>query len=433
MNKIVLTFFSFFILNAAVAQTAADKEQQDLEKERSSLKKELEEKQRLLDKNKKLTKQNLSQLALIRSKVDLQQRVIKNINKDIDMLDNNIVRSQKDVRKLSLLLDTLKQQYATSMIYSYKNRSNADFLNFIFSASSFNDAIRRIQYLKSYRSYREMQGENILRTQGLLKNQIGVLNSNKNRKDDALQTQSKEMNVLADQQKEQNDVVSKLKSEGKELNKQIAARKKQMQKVNVAIKQAILKAQEDARLAAEKERKKRLAETQTQTNVGPNDNSIKGVKGGKGPAPVRTLSNLPSEDVKLNADFVRNKGGLPWPVSKGYVIMEFGSNKLPNGVIVDNPGLTIGSDIGSSVKAVFDGEVCNITPIEDMQVVIIKHGLYFTTYSNLNSVTVSRGQKVTTGQVIGRVASNDEGVGAMDLIISNDKGNQNPRSWLRHQ
>ena len=153
----------------AIAQPTASREQQELEKERQQLKREIEETQQLLGKNKKNTKENISSLVLINKKLSLQENVIDNITKDINILDNTIYKSQRDINKMQLLLDTLKQDYAKSMIYSYKNKSNSDFLNFIFSASSFNDAVKRVTYLKSYRNYREMQGENILRTQELLR------------------------------------------------------------------------------------------------------------------------------------------------------------------------------------------------------------------------------------------------------------------------
>jgi septal ring factor EnvC (AmiA/AmiB activator) len=100
---------------------------------------------------------------------------------------------------------------------------------------------------------------------------------------------------------------------------------------------------------------------------------------------------------------------------------------------VVNPGITIQSEVGSQVKAVFEGEVSSVTNIDNMQVVIIKHGRYFSTYSNLTGVNLSRGQQIRTGQVLGRVAPNDEGVGSIDLIISNERGNMNPESWLRRR
>lgn len=437
MIKIVFSFLVFTSCSVAlVAQSAA---QQELEKERQQLKREIEQTQQLLDKNKKTTKENIGQLSLLNRKLNLQGNVIENISKDINLLDNTISKSQHDVNKLQVLLDTLKQEYAKSMVYAYRNRSNSDFLNFIFSSGSFNDAIKRITYLKSYRNYREMQGENILRTQELLKERIDELGGNKKKKRVVLQTQSKELSVLESQQQEKNQLVAKLKAQGKELNSQIAAKKKQMQKVSNAIAAAIKRAQDAARreaIAKAKEDKARR-DAETKKNIAENKPDNPATK----PVVIRPNKSVAAPsvllgndaDVKLNANFISNRGSLPWPVDKGYMIMRFGPQKLEIGVTVDNPGITIGSDIGSSVKALFDGEVASVTNIDDMQLVVLKHGAYFTTYSNLSGVNVSRGQNVHTGQVLGKVAPNDEGLGSIDLIISNEKGNLNPEGWLRRR
>lgn len=429
---------SLIMLNASAQQPG----QQELEKQRQQLKREIEQTQQLLDHNKKTTKESLGQLALINKKLNLQGNVIENISKDINLLNNTIYKSQKDINKLQLLIDTLKQEYAKSMVYAYKNRSNSDFLNFIFSSSSFNDAIKRITYLKSYRNYREMQGENILRTQELLKERIGELSGNKKKKSMVLQTQSKELSVLETQQQEKNQLVSKLKAQGKELNSQIAAKKKQMKKVSNAIAAAIKRAQDEARkeaLAKAKLAKARLdaeakaSAAENKTTATTNAPARTAPAKPKAAAPVSVL--LASDaDVKLNANFEINRGSLPWPVDKGYTIMRFGTQKMEDvGIVIDNPGITIGSDIGSTVKSLFDGEVSSVTNIDNMQVVIIKHGRYFTTYSNLNGVSVARGQNVRTGQSLGRVGANDEGVGSIDLIISNEKSNLNPEGWLRRR
>lgn len=436
MVKVAFSLLLFVSLSVSLlAQSSA----QELEKQRQQLKMEIEETQQLLNKNKKTTKENIGQLSLINRKLNLQGNVIENISKDINLLDNTISRSQKDVNKLQVLLDTLKQEYAKSMVYAYKNRSNSDFLNFIFSSANFNDAIKRITYLKSYRNYREMQGENILRTQVLLKERIDELSGNKKKKSVVLQTQSKELTVLESQQQEKNQLVAKLKAQGKELNNQIAAKKKQMQKVSNAIAAAIKRAQDAARreaLAKAKEDRARR-DAETRKNIAENKPDNTAVKplitrpNKSVAAPSVLLGN--DADVKLNANFISNRGSLPWPVDKGYMIMRFGPQKLEIGVTVDNPGITIGSDIGSAVKALFDGEVASVTNIDDMQLVVLKHGAYFTTYSNLSGVSVSRGQNVRTGQVLGKVAVNEEGVGSIDLIISNEKSNLNPEGWLRRR
>lgn len=444
MKKIIATFcFLFVSIAIIVAQSPASKEQQDLEHQRQQLKKELEQAQELLNTNKKSTKENLSTLAHINHKLDIQENVIENISKEINLMDNTIYKSQRDVTKLQFLLDTLKQEYEKSMLYSYKNRSNSDFLNFIFSAPGFNDAIKRITYLKSYRNYREMQGENILRTQALLKSRIDELSGNKKKKNTVLQIQSKEVDALEEQQNEKAAIVAKLKAQGKELSNQIAAKKKQMLKVNNAFALAIKRANDEARkLAAAKateERKSNEAELKAAKNNSTSvaaTNTKTSVKNKKVTAATAKPENLflaTDADVNLNAGFKRNQGNLPWPVSSGYILLHFGLNKLGNNVEVNSQGISIGSDIGTAVKAIFEGEVQMVNNYDDLQMVVIKHGGYFTGYSNINGVNLSKGQKVNVGQIIGKVAANLDGVGAIDLIISNDKSELNPEAWLKRR
>lgn len=136
-------------------------------------------------------------------------------------------------------------------------------------------------------------------------------------------------------------------------------------------------------------------------------------------------------DKELNASFETNRGSLPWPAS-GFIIAHFGANKLPGGIDYDNPGVSIGVKVGEPVKAVFNGEVTLVSYMEDKQVVFIKHGKYFTVYSNLASANVQKGDNVKTGQLIGRAGANDDGQGQVDFILMKENNNVNPEQWLRH-
>ena len=143
---------------------------------------------------------------------------------------------------------------------------------------------------------------------------------------------------------------------------------------------------------------------------------------------------LNSENIALNNSFEKNRGSLPWPLDRGIVMMHYGSNTLPSGTVMENTSITISSDIGTNVKAVFDGVVSSMVQVDGMTVVIIQHGRYFTSYSNLNAVSVKNGQEINTGQIIGKVASNFDGVGSIDFFISNDNSNYyDPEKWLRRK
>lgn len=408
---------------------------EELERQRAQYKKELEQTERLLNENKTRTKENLVQWRLINDKVNIQDKIIDNINRDINLLDNSMVTTQRDINRYNRLLDTLKQEYAKSMVYAYKNRSNYDFMNFIFSAASFNDAIRRIAYLKSYRNYREMQGENILRTQDLRRQRIDELAGTRQKKNVVLSTKDKEMQVLEEQKKEKDRIMTSLKKQGKELSVQLAAKKKQLAKVDNAIAAAIKKAMDEARKlaarkAADEERKNTVKTNPAGSNPGTKP-TITPTK--KEPAKTQESVLLNAENRALNANFTSNRGALPWPVDKGYVLMHYGPNQVESGSTIVFSGISVVTDIGTPVKSVFDGTVSSIVYVEEMQVVILQHGKYFSTYSNLSNVSVQRGQQVSMGQVLGKALPNLEGVGAVDFYISDEKGNQDPERWLRRR
>jgi murein hydrolase activator len=412
----------------------------ELERQRKQLKAEIEDQEKLLKDIKKTTSENLVQLNAIDKKMNLQDRVLDNIGRDINLLDNNMYNSQREINKLNLVLDTLKQEYAKSMVYAYKNRSNYDFINFIFSASNFNDAIKRIAYLKSYRNYRELQGENIQRTQQLLRSRIAELSGNRQIKNTVMDEKSREMDELEKQKQKKDQIVGQLKSKSKELAGQIAAKRKQMQKVKTAIDLAIKKAQEEARkqaiaAAAAAEKQRKLDEEIRRKALAANPGTTPVVKPPKAtpPAPKAQESVLlnNANTIRINNSFEGNRGSLPWPVDKGYVSMHYGSSELPGGGgKINNPGVTIITDIGASVKAIFDGLVSKVVYVENMQVVILQHGKYFSSYSNLGSVSVQPGQSVKTGQVLGKAAANDEGVGSIDLLMDSERGEINPETWL---
>ncbi|MDQ6756933.1 MAG: peptidoglycan DD-metalloendopeptidase family protein [Bacteroidota bacterium] len=427
MQKTILTatFFLIFIFNAD-----AQINQDDLQRQRQQLKKEIEETERVLNETKKTTKENIGQLSLLNKRMDLQGNVIDNISGQLKFIDGDINKSQREVNKLGRVLDTLKNEYAKSMVYAYKNRNSYDFLNFIFSASNFNDAVKRITYLKSYRNYRELQGENIIRTQQLLHQRINELTGNKQKKNQVLEEKNKEMTVLEKQQEEKEKIVTKLKGRQKELASQITNKRKQDAKLRnmiaAMIKKEIAIANERARLKAIADAKNKTSNTEDK-NTTANARPITKV-----PRKTESVLVTSEADRALDASFERNRGSLPWP-SDGFILSHPGRNSLPGGIEYDNPGVSIGTAVGASVKAIFDGEVTLVSYMEDKQVVFIKHGKYFSVYSNLSSATVQRGQAVKTGQVVGHASSNDDGQGQVDLIIMKENNNVNPEQWLRRK
>jgi len=415
----LLAAFSFFFL-FLFAQQPEDKTQ--LERERQEIQKEIKEIQDEFNKVKGKTKQMIGQYNLIDRKVKLQNRYISNISRELRLIDDDIYLSNIEIYRLSKLLDTLKAQYSRSVVYAYKNRSNYDFLNFIFSANSFNDAIKRISYLKTYRSYREQQVNTIKETQALIAKRKEDQLGKKRQKDNALKNQTEQAKVLEVQKKEKDVVLTQLKSQQKDLEKQLAAKKKKDRDLKNAI---------TALINREIDRRKKEAESKP---VAPNTPGSTGVVVTKPRASKEVTVFNTDADLRLGASFENNRNKLPWPVDEGYVCVHFGSYQIGDTKLKgDNPGITICTQqAGVNVKSVFNGEVFGIFNIGDTKSVMIRHGKYFTVYSNLSSVNVSKGATVSTNQVIGKVAADEEDNqgGKLEFLLMEDKRNLNPEPWL---
>jgi murein hydrolase activator len=428
----VFFFSSVYILNA---QQTQDKNL--LEKERQSIQKEIRDIENIYNQVKGQTKETLSQLSLLQKKLNLQNKFLSNINKELKMIDDNIYLSNVEIYRLQLQLDTLKSQYARSIVYAYKNKSNYDFLNFIFSAGSFNDMMRRLSYLKSYRQYRENQVANILETQQLIEKRKKEQLERKDQKNIALEVQTKEVKILAVQKVEKDQVVNKLKSREKELQKQIALKRKKDNDLKNSIAAIVRREIEAARKEAEKKAalEKDKAGPVVTNPAAPITNTPATAKAEPAaPEKVKSFLNLNESDVRLNNSFESNRGKLPWPVDNGFVSIHFGSYQYEGTSLKgDNPGITIYTpSSGVSVKSVFDGEVVGVFNLGDGMAVTIRHGKYFTTYSNLSSVSVNKGNDIKTGQVIGKAAAADEGKGGqVDFLLMIESKNVNPESWLR--
>jgi septal ring factor EnvC (AmiA/AmiB activator) len=317
-------------------------------------------------------------------------------------------------------------------VYAYKNKSTYDYLNFIFSSNSFNDALKRIGYLKSYRSYRQQQVANIVQTQEQIEDHKQQLLGKKTQKNSALQNQSKQLQALEDQKKEKDAVVAKLQSQEKDLQKQITARKKRDLQLKKSIAAVVRREIEIARKAAEAEAKrKRDAEEAANANT-TGSVAAKPTKKATTTARPKSFLDLNEKDVALNSNFEKNRGRLPWPVDNGFVSIPYGTSRV-GGLSMDNPGITVSTpSSGANVKAVFDGEVSSVSNLGDGMMVMIRHGKYFSVYSNLSSVGVSKGSQIKTGQSIGRAGSDDDGSGGqIDFLLMIESRNVNPQPWLR--
>lgn len=376
---------------ALPAQQPAGSE--DLKQKQAEIQREIDELKNTLKDSKHLTTAGIRQLEMVKEKLRLRQKAISNINHQMNVLEGNIGKSKSEIDSLKDRLDTLKAQYARNIVYTYKLRSNHEYLSFIFSASSFNDALRRIHYFRTYHQYCEDQAVLIKNTQLLLAGKINGLEMTRKEKDAIIQKQEKQKQELEEEKKEKNAVVKTLKSREKELTKELTAKKKADEKLGLAIQSAMNK--------TSKEEKKIVFKTTP-------------------------------EGIRISGSFENNKGRLPWPVEKGLIKLHFGRNSIPGiEIISNNPGLTIETEAGIAVKAVFEGDVLAVFNIEGDWTVIVRHGKYFTVYGNLATVGVAKNQKISSGQLLGTAATNNDNNGEIEFILMQDKTNLDPEKWIR--
>ncbi|QHS62086.1 murein hydrolase activator EnvC family protein [Chitinophaga agri] len=482
-------FFPFVLilglLPALLYAQAPQLSREELEHRKKELQREIDEANEALKSTKKSTRESLSQLRALRDKITLRTRLINNINEEINFINGDINTAYRDIKTLEKDLDTLKSQYAQLVVYAYKNRSTYDMLNFIFSAETFNDAIKRYQYLKQYRDYRRRQADNILETRELLSKKIESLQDQKEKRSGTLKVEQEQRSILEVDKKEKDKVLTNLKGREKELVADINKNKKDAQKVQAAIQAVIRReiemarrqAEEEAaakrKAAAEEKRRKEEAAKKAAAIAAANAAAAKAAQNAANannpvaankpedkpdnkpepkpaepapkpatPAPepekpVRTENVLEAtpEALALSESFESNRGKLPWPVSSGHIIGHFGRQQhaVIERITVENDGVIIGTSKGAPVKAIFQGEVRTVAVIPGGgSLVIIRHGQYFTNYARLQSVNVRTGDRVSTGQVIGTAGTNElENLGEVELQIYRGIQKQNPEFWIR--
>ncbi len=445
LKKISLLLFTVLFLSSSFAQQTKEelqRKQQDLQKEIADLSKTLAEIQG--DKKK-----SIQAAQVVQRKIKAREELVNNINRDLRRLDDNIYLNQIEIYRLNKELDTLKQQYAQSIVFAYKNRSNYNYLNFLFSAKNFNDALKRFTYLKSYRQYRETQANSILKTQDVLVQKNNLLNENKTERGLALNEQTKQLSFLETDKKEKERVVTFLKSQEKDIAKQIQAKERERQKMRQMVLAIIKRDEEEARkkeqarlkAIADAERNKPKANTSNPTATNKPVISNKPREGdateglantNKGGREYSVFESTP-EGVENSKKFELK--GLPWPVDAGYVSIPFGSYTIPETKLKGvSDGIEISMQSQLSVKSVADGVVSGVSDIGDGQAVFVRYGKYVTMYTYLTNVNVSKDQAVKAGTVLGKATPHESGGYKMFFMIMNEhKSPQNPLNWLKRR
>ena len=330
-------------------------------------------------------------------KVKLQENLINNINDQLNLIVSEIDYNENKLRELNSRELSLKNELSKMILKSYKKRSDLNKIMFIFSSTSFAQAYKRIQYFKQYSNFQNKTINKIKSTTKEINITIKVLDSQKIDKQNLIKENKIIKKELSDEYVKLNGLIFNINKNQKEFVSQIKSKQKLSREIDRKINKLIAEA-----IAKSKK----------------NQNS----------------TSLTAEAQLISKNFNTNKGKLPWPVSKGYVVLGFG--KQPHPIVktttIQSNGVRIRTSKDIQARSIFNGVIYSIILSKNnTYTVLIQHGNFFTVYKNLSEIFISKGDKVSTKELIGKIATD---VSTQQTILSfsifKDGTPQNPSSWI---
>jgi septal ring factor EnvC (AmiA/AmiB activator) len=422
--------FSFVCLVTVSNAFAQPDKQKELEEKRQAILEEIKQINSLLFKTKKEEKSVLSQVEDLNQRISATENLIRVTNQQANLLSRNINDNITKISSLREELKVMKADYAEMIRKSYKSKSQQSRVMFLLSSQNFLQAYKRVQYMKQYAKFRKKQGEGIkAKTEELQKLNSDLIAQKKTKQKLIAENELAKIN-LTEERKDQQALVATLKKDEGKFTTQIRDKQKEADKIDRQIDALIKAAIEEANRIA---REKALAEAKANANNTTNNTATTTKNEITKPASKEEFA-MTAEDKALAASFTSNKGKLPWPVEKGMVVKSFGTHQHPQfpNVTTNSSGVEIATADNAAVRAIFEGQVLSIQVIKGAnKVVLIQHGDYISVYSNLATVSVKTGDKVSTKQNIGTVAkSPTEGKTVLKFYIYQNKTKINPADWI---
>lgn len=337
----------------------------------------------------------LSNLTLIRKKVSNRKAMVAENDRQIRKYSDDMYLKQRQINRLQARVDTLTDHYSRLVVSAYKNRDSRIWYMYMLASDNLGQAFRRYSYFKNLSSQMNDEAKKIKAAQEELVRERETLAAMKREAQKVKDERVKELEKLRSEEAQADKVVKNLQKNRKTYQKQLSSKKKQIDALNKEIERIVA-------------------------------NAMKGQSGssGKKQEPI---------DYKLAEEFSKNKGKLPWPVN-GPVVGRFGRQFHPvfkNLELPPNNGIDVAVGKGTEVKSVFKGVVKQVFVMPGYnQCVLIRHGNYFTFYCKLKTVNVKAGDKVDTGDVIGKVDTINGDTQLHFEVWQNTKP-QNPETWLR--
>lgn len=427
-----------------------------MKQESTALKKQIADSENLLRNTKKDIKSQLKNLSVIDGQIVDQTKIVGDYQNEVEALGKDLTAKEAELKKLEQELTACKQKYRRAVLYLNRKRLLQNKWMFVLSAKNFRQMYRRMRYASDYSKYLRAQAETIKQKEEAVSKAREAVHAAKKEKDGLLSEAQGEHKRLEAKKKERQGVISELNKKQSQLTTTIAQQKRKYANLNASIdrliKQEIAaaearrKKEEARRKAAEEKRRKEEARARAAREAAAKKN--KNAKGGNATTSKKSSTSTSAKstpryeeedatDRTLSSGFAANRGRLPIPITGSYAITgRYGQYSVEglSGVSLDSKGINLTGHSGAQARCVYDGEVSAVANVGGTYVVIVRHGSYYSVYSNLSRVAVRNGQSVKTRQTLGAVAGDGSGGCTLHFQLRKRSGSTashiNPLPWL---
>jgi len=401
-------FLILILLVGCFADVAGQNKSIDkMKAERAEMQKKIAQQEKLLVTTEKNISSQLSNLKLISARLRERTQLLEQTRRDIRQLDQESASLKKEIGKLQDEYDACVEHYAEACRFYQKERTNFNAMTFLLSSDSFRQFGRRMRYVTEYSGALADLGKDLMGKRDTLQARKDLVDSMRVEKTRLQAVQQENERAVRKEESQQQSMVNKLKKQQSDLNAEIKAQQKKMDSLSKEIDRQI-------ELALEEERKKNSKNTTTQKGSSANN--------------AQTVD-------KLTGSFESNKGKLAIPITGPYLIVgRFGVQEVAGmkNVKLNNLGIDIQGEKGCQARVVFDGEVSSVFQQGKGQIgVLVRHGSYISVYCNLAETSVKKGDKVKTGDAIGKVQTSDDGTYILHFQLHKENVKLDPSQWIK--
>ncbi len=400
-------FYVFFILILLTYQSNAQQSRSSLENQRKDLNRQIETTSKNLEKTSKSRKLEAKKLETLQEKVKSRSEKLSGIRTELNSINAKIDFNSEKIAEHSAELENIKLAYKKVLLLLYRNNTTFRLIDLIFAPEQFHEQYIRHYYLKKLQKSYYQKASKLMKEQEQMNDELKFLNSNKAEKKQKLRSSKEQGGDLNDELEKQEKQFRELSSKETKLKKELAAQEASKKKLNLKIEQLIKE-----QISASKNSSRSYESAKNKNNSG----------------------NYTDINYTETGSFAAKKGQLPKPI-KGIIVSGFGKHRHPifEQIYTYNNGIDFKASSATAVRAVHDGIVVSVFAVPgNGNAVMLKHGEFYSTYSNLETVTAKRGDKLKTGAQLGMVGRDiNSGNYILHFEIWEGKNKEDPEDWLK--